>query len=494
MKKGRILIAVQSSCRIIVEICSMKILNLFPCNKLIVLSIILLFCSIGAIAGKEDRGHLVSVRIVNCTDTLFYLNHYSMDGIINDDTARKNQDGAIVFRGPDTLETGMYFVSSNVKPRYFDFFIGTEQNLTFEFEWPHMIRTMKTTGSVENRNYFKTLLALQSHVPGTALYNDSIEYLVNHAAVSDSTMKHLLGSPNDKLSFSEKYLKACILPSVFQQIQFKKPGEMASGSIRFYLDHFFDNLDFSDYPLANTAVFTRRIDEFIDTITALRQFPMQAEVDHLIALSSANQKTMEFVTWYLLTKFETYYFLPGYDALFVHIVNDFLETGKVAWFYPEVKSRELNALKKMEPLLNGKIVPDLEMPDTNAIFRELYAVKSKYTLLLFWASTCSHCRDEMPAILKLYDDFHLKYNFELFAVSTDTSISRWKSYVRRHKLPWVNVFGRKNTHGSYHDLYNIQSTPTLFLLDDKKAIIEKYILTDKVREIIINNEVHKRKK
>ena len=467
----------------------LKIPPLYQPALWIPLFTILLFTSFEANAGNRSQGHMISVKIANCKDTLFYLNHYSVQGIMNDDTAGRSPEGRFVFQGPDKLEAGMYFVSSNVNNRYFDFFITNEQYLTFDFELKNVIRTMKTSGSDENRKYFNSLLAMQSNLsPKNFVYSDSVQFLINHANFSDSTMQHLIGKSGPDLSFAEKYIRACISPAVFQQNFLPTNIKNKPDPTRFFLDHFFDNLDFSDYLLAGTPVFTNRIDAFIDTITSLHIDPLQAEVDRLLALSSANKKTEEYVIWHLMSWFDTYYFLPEYDALYIHMVNDFLETGKVAWFYPEVKAREFNEVKKRETLLDGKVGPNLEMRDTSGVFQQLYSVKSKYTLLLFWASTCSHCRDEMPAFIKFYNDFHQKYNLEIFGVSTDTSMTRWKSYVRRHKLPWVNVYGRKGILGNYHELYYVQSTPTLFLLDDKKKIIAKYLTPAEFSEIIINRE------
>jgi len=463
--------------------------------QLVILLIILLPCWSAPMSARENiSGHRITVKITNCSDSLFYLNHYSSDEITNDDTARLNPAGYFVFQGNDTLEDGLYFISSNSKTRYFDFFITGNQQITLECDLSNVIKTLKTTDSHENQIYYTTLLLLQSNLrEKDDAYQDSIQYLLDHTDFSLPIMQQIFGKQNDKLSLSEKYIKACISPSIFQKYFIRQGNKKNETSVPFYLGHYFDNLDFSDDRLINTPVLTQKMDEFVDTLSGMPELTIQENVDHLITLSSINKKTQEFIVWHLASRYETYYFLQGYDAIYVHIVNDFLVNGKVAWYFPELKERELSQVNKFESLLNGKVGPDLEMPDTSFVIRDLYSIKVPYTLLLFWASTCSHCRDEMPSIIQFYKDFHKKYELEIFGVSTDTSATRWKSYVRRHKLEWINVFGRKNIHGSYHTLYNIQSTPTLLLLDDKKKIIAKYLKPEQFGEIIKNLEEQKRK-
>lgn len=469
----------------------MSIEKKIPSFKVLFLILLLPFFTIRVIAGNDRQGYSVKVKITNCSDSLLYLNHYSGQDILSDDTARRDTDGYFAFKGKAKLDQGLYYFSSDSKNRYFDFLITDNQDISFEYDGSGSMKDITTSDTVENRNYFKIFAFLQSKSDSKdQTFNDSIEYLLNHTNLTVPFLHQIIEKPESKLTFGEKYIKACISPSVYQQYYLNQSQRTKEPAIRIYLDHFFDNFGFSDLRLINTPVFTQRLDEFTDTIVAIPGIEAKAEVDRLIALSSANKRTQEFVAWHLIDRFETYYFLPQNDALYVHIVRDFLENGKIAWYFPEVKDRELIQANKFEPLLTGKTARDLEAPDTAGIYHNLYSVKARYTLLLFWASSCSHCRDEMPAFIKFYKDFHKDYDLEIFAVSTDTSIVRWKSYVHRHHLPWINVFGRKG-HQSYFHLYNIQITPTIFLLDDQKTILAKYLKPEEFGEIIRKRESSK---
>jgi peroxiredoxin len=200
-----------------------------------------------------------------------------------------------------------------------------------------------------------------------------------------------------------------------------------------------------------------------------------------------NKEMQTYMAWFLSLKYETSQVM-GHDALFVYIVRKYLETGKVGWQYPEVKDNILKRINVLEPLLLGKPAPNLILLDTMNMAHSLIATKARYTLLFFWESTCGHCQQEMPKVLKFYDEFHSKYNLEIFGVSTDTSLVKWKAYIRKNEMKWINVNGHLSLTGNYHDLYDIRSTPIMYLLDEDKKILTKFLLVDEISNVIIKRE------
>ena len=460
------------------------------CFPLFLLLALALSCLPGRLAASSNqKGYRIAVRIDHCSDSLILLSHYWGNKAEMDDTARRNQSGWFVFEGSDPQDEGLYFISGQQGLHYIDFFITSNQHFELGFDSGDPYGTANGTASVENADFFRVLSALNSRsVREKQPDADSAGYILGQADVSKAEIRSILAVKAGDSSLAYKFITASIEPGKFQQYFGPVKKGTGESTAHFFVDHYFDNIDFTDNRLIYTPVLSKRIDQFLDTIGKVPGVTVQSEIDRLLELSARNSRTAQFVAWYLMTRFETYYFIEGNDALFVHLVNDYLLKGKTGWYFPELKDRELKQLQTFEPLLNGKPAPDLEMPDSSNHYHDLYDVKSKYTLLLFWASSCSHCRDEMPSIVSFYKEFHSKYNLEIFGVSTDTSVSRWKSYIRRHNLSWVNVFGRKSIKGSYHLLYDIRSTPVLYLLDDKKIILSKYLNPEKAAAIIRQRE------
>jgi thioredoxin-related protein len=76
----------------------------------------------------------------------------------------------------------------------------------------------------------------------------------------------------------------------------------------------------------------------------------------------------------------------------------------------------------------------------------------------------------------LYNQYH-KHGMEIYSVSLDRSRLIWEDGVVN--LPWVNVFaGDKAV--EVLTRYNVQSLPTLFLLDRKGNVQGRYTDFDKL--------------
>ena len=99
-------------------------LNFFKTTGVWLLVIWMALFSSQVLAGNDTIGYLIKVKITNCTDAQLYLNHYSGIDISNDDTARRSPDGYFIFDGKTKLDEGLYYISSDSKKRYFDFFIN----------------------------------------------------------------------------------------------------------------------------------------------------------------------------------------------------------------------------------------------------------------------------------------------------------------------------------------------------------------------------------
>lgn len=136
--------------------------------------------------------------------------------------------------------------------------------------------------------------------------------------------------------------------------------------------------------------------------------------------------------------------------------------------------KELAQRVKTEPRTEGSdIVPlyiDMNYPDVNGDSISLGAVvknaANRYVLIDFWATWCSGCLVTMPHLQEIYTTYHDK-GLEVYGISMDAQFERWKDYVAKNKLPWVNVCdgsgGRKNSK-AWHD-YALSGIPKTLLID-----------------------------
>ena len=118
----------------------------------------------------------------------------------------------------------------------------------------------------------------------------------------------------------------------------------------------------------------------------------------------------------------------------------------------------------------GNVVPNIILPDSIGSFVELNKIISKKTLIVFYASWCPHCQTLLPQIYELYEN-QKESQFEVMAVSIDTSRADWLNFVKRNNPDWINISDLNGWDGQTAMAYFIYATPTMYLVDKDKKII-----------------------
>src|SRR5690606_33799969 len=91
--------------------------------------------------------------------------------------------------------------------------------------------------------------------------------------------------------------------------------------------------------------------------------------------------------------------------------------------------------------LIGKTAPNLMMQDANLQPRSLYDIKTKYTIVYFYDPDCGSCKKETPVLVDFYTKNKTKFNVEVFAINSDTSLVKMRDYIKSANMKWVTVNG-----------------------------------------------------
>lgn len=107
---------------------------------------------------------------------------------------------------------------------------------------------------------------------------------------------------------------------------------------------------------------------------------------------------------------------------------------------------------------------------TNTSAKSVFDVKADKKIVVFWASTCSHCEAELPKLIEKYSAIKSQ-KMEVIAFSLDSEKDAYEAKVK--SLPWINDTELKGWYSSFADTYNVRATPTYFVLDANNKIIAK---------------------
>lgn len=235
-------------------------------------------------------------------------------------------------------------------------------------------------------------------------------------------------------------------------------------------EHFFEGLDFDDELLLNSNIYTKKIIDYLSlyrnpNMTQSEQEDLFIEaVDKVLSSTNKNRDVYGFVLNYLVKGFEKFKF----EKVLTHIADNWLgencETDNRSMLLKRVES-----YRKMAP---GNIAPDIILEDINGNLVALSESGHEYTMVLFWASWCPHCKSMLPELQKWYNE-ERKIDMEIMAISIDTSKNEWQQVIEDNRLPWINCNEPSGWDGKVAIDYNLYATPTMFILDKNRKILAK---------------------
>jgi peroxiredoxin len=113
----------------------------------------------------------------------------------------------------------------------------------------------------------------------------------------------------------------------------------------------------------------------------------------------------------------------------------------------------------------------LEALDGHTI--SLESLRGKVVFLNVWATWCGPCREEMPSMQVLYDDFKGNKDFVMLAASQDTGgRSEVASYVAKNGFHFTVLLDPEN---KISETYEVSGVPETFIINRKGQIVAHHM-------------------
>jgi len=449
-------------------------------------------------------GYKIHVKVNGLKNDTCYLAHYYGQYQQVDDTAICNEKGEMLFQGKEAKPGGIYFIVIP-KKKFFDFVLDKEQEFSLETDTLNLVKNMKIKGSNDNKIFYEYVnfvtgsqtqfTAFKARLDANKGKKDSTDKINKEIAKIDSVVK------NYKLDFIKKYpgslptkvFLASKEPEIPEIPVLPNGRKDSTFAYRYYKAHYWDNIDMTDDRLLRSPVFYGRISNYFDKVVVQHPDSISKEADILVEKARPNKEMFKYVVWWVTYTYETSKVM-GFDAVFVHMVETYYMTNQCEWMTPVLLKNISDRAMKLKPILLGKVAPNMIMQDTSLQLQSMEAIKAKYTILLFWDYNCGHCKVEVPKIVELYNTKKKEIGLEIFGVCTDTSMVEMKKFIRANKMNFINVDGPRSITPKYADLYDIYSTPVIFVLDEKKTIIAKRIDVEQIEDVIKHDKMMKEMK
>jgi thiol-disulfide isomerase/thioredoxin len=120
-----------------------------------------------------------------------------------------------------------------------------------------------------------------------------------------------------------------------------------------------------------------------------------------------------------------------------------------------------------DAILPGKQAPDFTVVDMSGKEYTLSQFKGKYVFIDFWATWCGPCKQEIPFLKKMYEDYQKK-NIVIMSISIDQDKKEWEKMVTEEGFAWLQLHdGNKE-----NDKYVVRYIPSFILIDMDGKIID----------------------
>lgn len=457
------------------------------------LIMLLLMLPFSLIAGED--GYEVKFRINGLKDTICLVANYYGNGTYITDTIIIDGKGSGTFTAPADQPKGVYIlvIAENI---YFDFVLNNDRKFTMETEKDDPVGKMKVSGSLDNREFydylhytqkkFTAIQALQEKLKSSESSKDSLELTKRIIALNDEIIDHKLKLVEERpFSFLAMLINAMKEPVIKKIPKLENGREDSSFAYRYYKEHYWDDMDLSDNRLIRTPVFHNKLKKYFDQVVIQSPDSIFKEAVLLVEKARPDPEMFKYIVWFLTYHYENSEIM-GFDEVFVKLVDTYYVTGEAVWVSGTVLEKMLKKASRIRPLLLGEQAPNMIMQDTANGLSSLYNVDAFITILLFWDPDCGHCEKEVPMLKEIYDRYSEKYDMEIFAVCSDTTMAKMKEYIRKKNMTWINVNGPRSLTGNYHDTYDIQTTPVIYILDRDKNILAKRLKAHQVEQFIKN--------
>lgn len=254
--------------------------------------------------------------------------------------------------------------------------------------------------------------------------------------------------------------------------------------MRYYQQHYLDNLEIDNPDLIFSPIYTLKINEFLDRITQQKPEFLVKAIDFVVEKSKTNSTTHKFICKYLLNKYKSKSHKALEEYCYVHLIGSHFLSLNEDWVSEEFKQQLTLEYDRHFPASLLQKSPNLSGQKTSGKLDYIHNTDAELIILYFYNYDCPICNELTAAIKKVmwkYD--YLKLQTIAYCVGENRE--KWLEYIGKQGInKWKNLWIDEN-HQQF-SLFNISFTPTLFLLDKDKNIINKNLNANQLNKIIAN--------
>ena len=384
----------------------------------------------------------IRVNIENHIDSIYYLIKYTSDKSHCVIDTSSLSSGYKIFSNKTDYDEGIYVIADSKQNPLFEILIGRDQKFSIHVEELMDLKSYEVKGSKETESYFK--------VYSRTFYDRlHIKALESELKYHPENIRKIDSIKNELYKYQESMLR-------------KDDESFLNTYIKFTEDRPICDLPLCDERILNSRLLKNKLDKYFDN-SSTTQTPelICNKIDEFVLSTDECQEIRDYILWYLYSK----YFNPEKtenELVYIHLVDEYFSKLEIENLTENIRKEIIRRADVLRKITIGQVAPSFQYIDENGDMVDLDNIRSKFTVLFFYKPDCQKCiRDKR--ILGLV-----------------------KKRINNIEILHIDISEENNsTSQDIIDKYDIMTTPTIYLLNEKKEIIAKHIKAERIEFHII---------
>lgn len=375
------------------------------------------------------------------------------------------KNGRFSFSLDSTVTKGMYRIVYALpqEENNFDIIYNAKENIELSFDQEIGVNFIKSIENNLTSSYTREMDAI----------SQSIGDYFKSASKDTLTLVKIFKKQAEVQNKFEKTAKGTIALSFIKANRPYIPKKYES--IKVYVknlkDYYFNYIDFDNEILQSSNFLSERIISYVFGMTDENKDELatyRANIDDVFEemreAKPAIKKSLLVILWQQMAD------------LSLETTANYISDKYLIPIAEKTQDKALvETLKKFKNTSLGTVAPDFAFEKTYGDVTtktKLSALNNaNQYVIVFWSSACSHCMQEIPQLQK-FIKMQPKGKLQVVAIGLEDSPNNWKKLIATYP-EFINVLGLGKWTNKLGVLYNVNATPTYFILDKNKKIIAK---------------------
>ncbi len=439
-----------------------------------------------------NGGYHIEVTIDGYESEQLLLAYHLGDKQYIQDTVERNDKGRFIFAGEEKLPCGIYLLVMQPENHFFQVLVDEEdQEFSVHTTKEDPLENARFNGSKDNSIFYAYL-----------------QYLSAKRPEAEKLKQAMTDNPDQQDTYQKKLEELNVQVNDYQQkVIEQNPGTLTASIIKANLNvdipefegtdeevrtlqwrymqaHYFDNIDLGNSCMSHTPFLFQRVDYYINKLQIQHPDTISKAIDYVLEQMRPAQENFKFYLIHFLNEFAKSK-MVGMDAVYVHLVEKYYAKGDAPWVEEEQLQKIVENAEKLKPLLIGKTAPDIRLEKRDGTPISLHDVDSEFIILYFWRYDCGHCKKNTPMMKEFHEKFKDR-GVKIVAVCTkfmDEIPDCWKYIDENGIEDWLHTIDKYHQ-SKFMKIYDINTTPQLYILDRNKEIISKKIGVEQLEEVM----------